>query len=181
MILVIDVCESNGSLSYDEFLRPVVESIPPGMERSVRHYTELVDGDISKAERIIICGTALADNGFMEHKERFSWLKTTNKPVLGICAGMQLIATAFGAKLANATEMGMTEITVRSKGSLLGDSGFKAYELHNFAPELPAGFVELANSASCIQAFVHKTKPLMGVLFHPEVRNRRIIAGFCGA
>jgi len=179
MILVIDVCGQR--LHYEEFVRPVAESIPPGRQHYIKHFQDVSGPDIEGAESIIICGTALKDCGFMEHLEMFSWLKATGKPVLGICAGMQIMAAVFGAKTETKTEIGMTEIAVKKKGTLLGNANFKAYELHNFAPLLPAGFVPLAESATCLQAFAHKERPLFGVLFHPEVRNKTIIERFIGS
>ena len=40
-------------------------------------------------------------------------------------------------------------------------------------------FDVLAESKYCPQAIKHKEKPYFAVLFHPEVRNKKIIENFC--
>jgi len=54
----------------------------------------------------------------------------------------------------------------------------RAYALHGQYAESEE-FEISAYSSSCIQAIKHKTKPLYGTLFHPEVRNKNIIINFC--
>ena len=66
--------------------------------------------DVDDYDKIIICGTALEDNEFLKNLNKFSWLKNTDKEVLGICSGMQIIALMFGAKLTKQREIGMAKI-----------------------------------------------------------------------
>jgi GMP synthase (glutamine-hydrolysing) len=48
-----------------------------------------------------------------------------------------------------------------------------AWESHNDEVlEMPPDFVSLAHSDNCtVQAMRHKTKPLFGVQFHPEIEH----------
>ena len=55
---------------------------------------------------------------------------------------------------------------------------FEAYELHNYSVKPSKDFEILAKSKKCVQAIKHKSKPIYGILFHPEVRNKWIIKRF---
>ena len=54
----------------------------------------------------------------------------------------------------------------------------EGYMLHNDAASLPEGFSLLAGRAEAAQAFRHRSRPIYGIIFHPEVRNRWILEGF---
>jgi GMP synthase-like glutamine amidotransferase len=176
MILVVDMNFRKDSLSKDEFVLPIVGiARARGFECEIRHYTEV--GSIANYDKIILSGTALKDNDFMEHMEKFDWIKDCNKPVLGICAGMEAIGLAFASKLSETQEIGMTEIETAAKNPLFS-SKFSAYELHNYAVKPSGEFLVLAKSKKCVQAVKHKKKEVYGVLFHPEVRNKEVIERF---
>jgi len=99
-------------------------------------------------------------------------------PILGICAGMQFMATHFGGKArpGEVPEFGTTEV-VRDGPDATIFAGmperFKAWESHNDeVMEVPQGFVKLAHSENCaVQAMRHEARPLFGLQFHPEVEH----------
>jgi GMP synthase-like glutamine amidotransferase len=177
MILVVDMCYEKNSLSAQEFVRPVVQIVGKISDYKTVHYSQLNEKIVSDCKKIILCGVALKDNEYLEHMERFEFIKKTEKPLLGICSGMQVIGLVFGSSLDKKTEIGMTWIKLK-KSFLSMESDFEAYCLHNNSITLPPGFDILAESESGIQAFRHKNKPLYGVMFHPEVRNPEIIRKF---
>ena len=168
MILLISTCQER--LSEKEFVEPIAEMIG---KCKVKHYLDVED--VEEYEKIIICGTALKDNQFLEGD--FSWLKETEKPVLGICAGMQVIALTFGAKLIDLQEIGMVGVKVEQKNKLM-DEDFSAYALHNKSIENLNEFNILATSKTTVQSIKHKSKEIHGILFHSEVRNMKIIENF---
>ncbi len=96
-------------------------------------------------------------------------------PVLGICYGMQLIATELGGTVEGAEvgEFGRSELTVREPGRLF--AGLPAQQTcwmsHRdtvFAP--PPGFTALASStASPVAALEDVERGIYGIQFHPEV------------
>jgi len=86
MILIISVCNNN--LSESEFVKPIAKIAEKNYE--IKHYTETID--FKKYRKIIISGTALKDNYFLNNLDKFNWIKKTNLPLLGICSGMQIIA-----------------------------------------------------------------------------------------
>lgn len=177
MILIVDMNCKKDSLGFYEFVSPIVTVATEFEECMVKHYTEVSSQDLSQCSRIILSGTALKDNTAANHPEKFSWITTTNKPVFGICAGMQIIAVVFSSQLTRCLEIGMTPITTQKETPLFSDS-FRAYSLHNYSVEPNSEFEILAESAQCVQAIKHKKKPLYGVLFHPEVRNTEILKRF---
>ena len=99
-------------------------------------------------------------------------------PVLGICYGFQVMATALGGEVAHtgAREYGSTPVTVTPESNVLladqpveqtvwmshGDSVSKA----------PEGFTVLASTDSTpVAAFANDERRLYGVQWHPEVKH----------
>jgi GMP synthase (glutamine-hydrolysing) len=144
---------------------------------------------------IILSGgpnSVYAENAPLAERELFDIA-----PVLGICYGMQLIGYLEGAevKRAGRREYGRAEVTVTEPGVLFNgfDKGeeISAWMSHGDHVESPPpGFVAIASSnGNPLAAFRHRTKPIYGVQFHPEVahtpRGGEIISNFlfgvCGA
>ena len=148
MILLINICKEK--LHFYEFVKPVWDIVNSTNQKVVvKHYSGLTSNDIKKADKVIICGTSLKDNDFLEHIDRFSWIKDFNKPLLGICGGMQIIAIINGKQLTKKAQIGLID---------------NKYHLHNFAVK------GLKNEL--------KIRNYQGYLFHPEVRNKEMIEGF---
>jgi GMP synthase-like glutamine amidotransferase len=133
---------------------------------------------VQKYDRIIICGTSLTDNEFLDNLELFSWIDTCNIPVLGICAGMQIIGLLYGGTLQKHTEIGFyLEEFVDSFLSLEGK--VNVYHLHNNFVTFPSEQFMFFNTVNDLsQAVMHVNKKIYGVLFHPEVRNKELIKNF---
>ncbi|WP_439626801.1 glutamine-hydrolyzing GMP synthase [Gemmata sp.] len=99
-------------------------------------------------------------------------------PVLGICYGMQLACQALGGKVGGGShtrEYGRATLTVTDANSL-----FRAYPpestvwmSHGDQVQDAAGeFVALASTDTCPNAAVkHRTRPIFGLQFHPEVAH----------
>ncbi len=175
MMLIIDLCYEKDSLSNLEFVQPIKRICESyGKSAKILHFTELDNESIGHPEKIILCGTALKDNEFVHHKDKFEFLKDYKKPVLGICAGMQIIGLVFGASIINQKEIGMAQVL--AKDDIFKDRVISAYELHNHNITLPQGFTEIAYNDKGMQAI--KKDNIIGITFHPEVRNRDLILNF---
>jgi GMP synthase (glutamine-hydrolysing) len=180
MILIVDLSYRPGSLSEAEFVAPVERIVrKEGHSSRVRHYTDLVPRDLASTDGAILCGTALADSGYLGRMERFAWLPAFPGPVLGICAGMQVIALVHGGAVREQAGIGMTGQEIVDPDPLLaGRNRFEAYELHRLSVVPPDSFRILAVSPSGGQVIRHRELPVYGVMFHPEVRNEWLIRRF---
>jgi len=160
MILLINICKEK--LHFYEFVKPVGDIlIKNKIKGFIRHYSCLTKKDLEKADKIIICGTSLKDNGFLEHIKNFEWIKSFNRPILGICGGAHIIGLIYGFKLKKKKEIGLKEINIKKE--FLGIKEKKqVYYLHQFYV-LPRVF---------------NKKNIYATLFHPEVRNKDIIINF---
>lgn len=106
-----------------------------------------------------------------------SYINDHNYPILGICAGFHFIALHFGGEVAPGIhpEFGRTEVTIHSPGRILQGipERITVWENHNDeVKRISDDFDVLASSKTCeIQAFEHKSRPIFGLQFHPEVEN----------
>ncbi len=98
-------------------------------------------------------------------------------PVMGICYGHQLMAQALGGTVAKTglREFGRTTAEVVDEGMTLAGSPTEqsVWMSHGDAvQEAPEGFAVLAQTAgSPVAAFEDRTRRLVGVQWHPEVRH----------
>ena len=174
-ILIISTCSEK--LSEREFVTPI-SKIVGATNQKILHYTECTEQNIFEFEKILICGTSLQDNSYQKDIDKFKIILTNfEKPILGICSGMQIVCTIFGDKIIKNLEIGMVDIETLEKNSLCKGK-FQAYSIHNNSVGNLVYFTILAQSETSIQVIKHKTKDIFGVSFHPEVRNESIIENF---
>ena len=175
MILLIQII--NHRFHYLEFVKPVEDILNKNNIRfkSV-HYKKILSGQISQAKKIIIPGTSLRDNSFLDDINSFKWILDFNKPILAICGGMHILGLLSEGKLKRQQEIGLTDVNFHKP--FFGFFGKReVYELHNYFVE-SSDYLIIANSNNCPQAIKHKNKDFYGVLFHPEVRNKNLILDF---
>ncbi len=173
MTLVIDLCQ--WALSRSEFVEPIARIVGQGAR--VKGYRDVEPEEADAASSVVICGTALADDGYLDHLDRFSWITSTTTPVLGICAGMQVIALHHGARLVEGKEIGMTRVEPVEVNPLVPDP-LEVYGLHKYDLADLREFRVWARSDCCVQVISHVDRPLYGVLFHPEVRRGNVVSRF---
>lgn len=106
-------------------------------------------------------------------------------PVLGICYGMQMMAAAFGGKVAfgRHREFGYAQAKINNPSPLLlniqdeqapdQSALLNVWMSHgDHVSELPPGFSRLASSNQCdIIAMADEKRQLYGLQFHPEVSH----------
>ncbi len=183
MILIINTCSEE--MHYLEFVQPIIDIVKSaGAQFAVAHYTQLTSIAAARADKIIICGTSLHDFGYQAYLERFVFLQSYDKPVLGICAGMQIIAQTFGCTLTDGREIGMK--TALFEKEFLGIAAGESREIYCLHKKIIADdltlkkqFIVCAKTEpGYVQAIRHKEKSFFGILFHPEVRNKDVITHF---
>ncbi len=105
------------------------------------------------------------------------YVKELDLPILGICLGHQVMAQAYGGEVSTGAAGGYAavEIEVIEENDILKGIGPRTKVWASHADEvrsLPPDFIRLARSRICeIEAMKHKTKPLYGVQWHPEVSH----------
>ncbi len=180
MILIIDMYKNKDILRYMEFVRPI-ERIAHEMGEGflTKHFSSVTLEDLEASKKVIMCGTPLGDIEYLTREQEFSWLHMIDKPVLGICAGMQIISKVFGSQEEKCLEIGKTEVQEIGEDKLTEGLDIKhVYCLHSIKMSLPKGFVELLSTQNGPHLIKHGTKPIYGALFHPEVMNRKLIELF---
>jgi GMP synthase-like glutamine amidotransferase len=177
MILIVDMNWKKDSLASYEFVLPIVSAIQTVEKCIIKHFSDITGSDLASCSRVVLSGTALKDHATLKEVDKFAWIRTFDKPILGICAGMQTISLVFGEPLITCLQIGMVEITTIKENSLF-QGVFKAYALHNYSVGARQRFEVLAQSTKCIQAIKHKDKNIYCVLFHPEVRNQEMLKRF---
>ena len=102
-------------------------------------------------------------------------LLEVNLPILGLCYGHQLLAQLTNGKVEPATckEYGIAQVAIdKPVGVLEGLSEREQVWMSHgdTVCSLPPEFESLAHTENCpVAAFRHKTKPIYGLQWHPEV------------
>jgi len=167
MILIISTCKEQ--LSELEFVEPIKRMVD---EFIIKRFDNITKDDLIKAEKIIICGTALKDFDYLE--TNWNWIETYDKPLLGICAGAQVIGKAYGIHLKYEINIGQQKVET-IKPNVLCDGEFNAYFLHTKNVE---GLETIATSQGKPCILKHPKKEHYAVIFHPEVMCSNIIRNF---
>lgn len=106
-----------------------------------------------------------------------TYVRELGLPILGICLGHQIIAQACGGAVRTGATGGYAaiEIEIIEENEILKGLGPRINVWASHADEvsaLPPDFIRLARSQICeIEAMKHRTKPLYGVQWHPEVSH----------
>jgi GMP synthase (glutamine-hydrolysing) len=106
-----------------------------------------------------------------------SYVKELDYPILGICLGHQIIAKAYGGEIgaAGIESYALIKININDEDEILKGFGKTANVWASHKDEVvksPPNFEVLASSSICgVEAMKHKSKPIYGIQFHPEVHH----------
>lgn len=160
----------------------------------VKHFTEASNELIKQfnIDFVILSGRVNSNWGINEEPlfyGEYDLIKNCRVPLLGICAGLQLIGTAYGIimdyicteKREDVNEKGYFEIDILEKDKIFFGISSPAmmYEQHYCEIKgIPEGFVHLASSKiTPIQCIKDKNRNLYGVQFHPEKYSKEFPHG----
>jgi glutamine amidotransferase len=208
-VAIVDYGSGNLHSAHKAFERAAREA---GLDRAVKVTSD--PDEVARAEHIVLPGVgAFADcrrgldavPGMVEALE--DAVRRRGRPFLGICVGMQLMATRgleyevvkglnwIGGDVAPIPEapglkiphMGWNTLQVRREHPLLagiatGDGGLHAYFVHSFQlyPADPSDVVAVADYGGPVTAMVGREN-VVGTQFHPEKSQKlglALIANF---
>lgn len=179
-ILIIN----NAEPEIQDFARSL-ENIVKTSETEVSRieYADCLNTDLSVFDGIIMSGSPKGDDIVEHHAPYFAWIRSYEKPVLGICAGHHITGYLYGSELlySQEPEYGDFEIRLLANDPLLNGlpQDFTVKQMHNDSITLPDDFLLLATSDTCKnQLMRHKNKPLYTCQFHPEFYNHKLIQNF---
>lgn len=166
-----------------------------GCETRLVFHAECIEKSIEdyKADYIIACGR-YSDwqygyhNMDREFANEYRFFAETTVPTIGICAGLQVCALAYGGNIGKMgsndevfIESGFKRVTFHEDDPLFAniDNGSEFMMLHrDEVNEVPEEFKVLASSEMCkVQIIKHKTKQIYGLQFHPELYTEMYPAG----
>lgn len=180
MILIIN-CGSSKTPKFQEAL----ESF--GVKNRIVSLQDLPKEDYSEVDGIIISGAPIllteVDN--TPYIDKFQFLKIFDRPVLGVCFGHQMVGLLHGASVERCDEdRDWQSIKFTDQSVLLA-----GIEKHDFMEDhceyitLPLEFKLVGSSSVCeVEVMEHKSKPIYGVQFHPEVsgaQGKALLKNFC--
>ncbi|MDR7869632.1 MAG: gamma-glutamyl-gamma-aminobutyrate hydrolase family protein [Tissierellaceae bacterium] len=191
----------NNEKDYDDFgwIPVIMEAISKieKIEFVVIHHSEISKEKLDEINPDLIYSTGRVtydwdiEEILEDYAAELEMMKTTTIPVLGVCAGLQLMAIAYGAGFGKMVETADDEEAIRETGfqeiEIIKDAPllenlsnpFRCYELHrDEIKDVPEGFELLASTEMCKrQAIKHKEKSLYGVQFHPEQYTNEYLDG----
>ena len=170
MILVID--------NYDSFTYNLVQYIGElGYEVIVKRNDEITCEEASalNPQKIVISPGPCTP---LEAGISVEIIKAIEKPILGVCLGHQAIGLAFGGEIIKANEPihGKLSLINHSEKGVFKDidNPYNVVRYHslivnpeNLPDELEI-IATLVEDENMIMGLSHKTKPIVGVQFHPE-------------
>ena len=144
-----------------------------------RYFESVAQPDPEAIDLLVVMGGPMSINDEAE----FPWLVAEKqfiraaiqlgKPILGICLGAQLIASAMGARVYGnpVKEIGWLPI----HGTSVDDDAIfnfppllDAFHWHGETFDLPAGAIHLASSAGCVNQAFQLGASVIGLQFHLE-------------
>jgi GMP synthase-like glutamine amidotransferase len=116
------------------------------------------------------------------YEDEIRFIRTTDRPIIGICMGFEIIASAFGAKVVRMPK-GIEKFAT-SKSTLKGRKYFakkklSQFEAHDWCVKRAPlrNFETLAKSKRGVEALKHKKRPIIATQFHPEVEGGTLSLG----
>ena len=170
---------------HPKYVKEFIEQL--GHEVSVFNYKkiDLKTINLTDYDAMIFSGnnTSIIDHE-KDYINEIELIKSSTKPVFGVCLGFELIAKVFDEKLEKLVIKSSGFVNIRMIDDDLIFDGlpvfFQAYQSHIYYVKELVHLKKLAVSATGIEAFKHPEKPIYGIQFHPEMSEdaRTILKNF---
>ena len=148
-----------------------------GAELEVVEFENLTpDIDLHFDLIVLSGGHNIPDAKFHDAFEKeISLILNSSKPLIGICLGFKLIAQAYDSHIEKLPEKeeGVLTLNITKDAPVFApEKNYKVYVTHNWSVKSLGPELELlADSEKGVQILKHKTRPIYGFQFHPEVRD----------
>lgn len=155
--------------------------------RDLGMYCEIIDGATAELPEDFNCQGIILSGGPDSVTETGArklpaWVLESNKPILGICYGMQLIVEAFGGRVRSgeAREYGRASMNLSPDMPQAAAAVFYDMPTSQIVwmshgddvTDLPKDISVVGRTEDgVIAAFVHNTRPIICLQFHPEVQH----------
>lgn len=111
--------------------------------------------------------------GKLWYEDQMNFVRYCDKPIIGICMGFEVIASAYGAKIIEKPDLiqGYKPVSPTKKGkTMFGLGSLNQFESHYWQVKdvSPTELEVLAESPTGIEAIKHKTRNIFATQFHPE-------------
>lgn len=142
----------------------------PGCD--VMDYTNFNSDRVETYDYIVLSGGPIdiTENNIKEEKD---WLKITNKPILGICLGLQILCLVYDESLVyNKFERDYNRKLLENLHFI--DTDYQMFYNHSYYfNRLPIDFVGEIKGG-IVTYMKHKTKPIIAFQGHPEMTENGI-------
>ena len=179
-IAIIDCGSQKTSFIYDAVDEFMDAEVIPMVDLN-REYLQEFDGVIISGAPIL-----LSEIDPTRYLIQFNWVRSWEKPLLGICFGHQIIGMLHDAHISRIAEDRDWQTIESYMDCPILDklpSEMEMMEDHCEAISIPSAFHLIGSSDACInEIMMHRSKPIYGVQFHPEVSGNQgqiLIGNFC--
>ncbi len=157
--------------NHTTLLKKLEQLIP---EHCIEHVCEdLKNIDGNAFDLVILSGGSKFEIVGNENnlRDEMRIIRETMKPIIGICYGCEVIATAFGGTLEKGpSHKGILDIDIVYPDEIFQSRRhLRVYENHRWLMKaLPKNFIPLAQSPHGYEAIKHHERLIYGFQFHPE-------------
>jgi GMP synthase-like glutamine amidotransferase len=142
-------------------------------ELAVIEYNGQLDARyVDSFDAIVLSGSSKNQAYSNFYQAEVDFLRQTNKPVLAICLGFELICRVYELPIYEMHERieGPWAISVQEDFAQTFGYNHTVHEKHKWVTQSVSDeFRVMFISSSGVEGLIHKTRPLLGVQFHPEV------------
>ena len=150
-------------INHDADYRDLLVDLFGDYNPEVVRYTDFAGSMAEPYDFVVLSGgSIIIDGDELSEEKRF--LRTTSKPVIAICLGLEILALAFGVTRSKfpETRKGFFD------ADLFGLRGRLWYWHNYYVTDLPVGFRLLRRREGFLDLIEHESRPLVGLQGHPE-------------
>ena len=138
-----------------------------------KRFSQVSNEDLAQCDKVILSGRRKHSKEINAVNSRIiTYCHDSDKPLLGICYGAEIIALTLGGSIRKMTAhvQGITEVSLSSANPLTkGKKSILVYESHRYCiAKLPSNFTSLASSKYCEHEVFSNDGKMYGTQFHPE-------------